>query len=249
MTLDGIFTEGYKKLVGELKDDQEKYLRVIAEAREMPVEWIEKAEGIFIPNNDFMYFLFGQEILQFDCYRNGQCIWDNALIFPVRGADDRVAGFAGFFPFKYVEHEAGEYYYSYSSTAVFQKGRFLYMPNSSITKAIEDEYLIVVDGLFDAISLSYFGYNVASFMGSTVTPERVMQLRFVKNVLVASDNDKAGMTLYGDLKKVLNNVEFLPHAKTKDIDELLKSSGAEEFRRDLNQRLITLGVRSHFGEK
>lgn len=123
------------------------------------------------------------------------------------------------------------------------------MPNSSITKAIEDEYLIVVDGLFDAISLSYFGYNVASFMGSTVTPERIMQLRFIKNVLVASDNDKAGMTLYGDLKKVLNNVEFLPHAKTKDIDELLKSSGAEEFRRDLNQRLITLGVRSHFGEK
>ena len=56
MTLDGVFTEGYKKLVGELKDDQEKYLRVIAEAREMPVEWIEKAEGIFIPNNDFMYF-------------------------------------------------------------------------------------------------------------------------------------------------------------------------------------------------
>lgn len=46
MTLDGVFTEGYKKLVGELKDDQEKYLRVIAEAREMPVEWIEKAEGI-----------------------------------------------------------------------------------------------------------------------------------------------------------------------------------------------------------
>ena len=100
MTLDGVFTEGYKKLVGELKDDQEKYLRVIAEAREMPVEWIEKADGIFIPNNDFMYFLFGQGILQFDCYRNGQCIWDNALIFPVRGADDRVAGFAGFFPFK-----------------------------------------------------------------------------------------------------------------------------------------------------
>ena len=91
MTLDGIFTEGYKKLIGDLKDDQAKYLRVIAEARGMPVEWIEKAEGIFIPNNDFMYFLFGQGILQFDCYRNGQCIWDNALIFPVRGADDRVA--------------------------------------------------------------------------------------------------------------------------------------------------------------
>lgn len=90
MTLDGIFTEGYKKLIGDLKDDQAKYLRVIAEARGMPVEWIEKAEGIFIPNNDFMYFLFGQGILQFDCYRNGQCIWDNALIFPVRGADDRV---------------------------------------------------------------------------------------------------------------------------------------------------------------
>ena len=70
MTLDGIFTEGYKKLIGDLKDDQAKYLRVIAEARGMPVEWIEKAEGIFIPNNDFMYFLFGQGILQFDCYRN-----------------------------------------------------------------------------------------------------------------------------------------------------------------------------------
>lgn len=249
MTLDMIFNTGYAKLIGDLKSDQMKYLKVIAEARTMPVDWIEKVKGVFIPNNDYMYFLFGQEIFQYDCYRDGQCIWDNALIFPVYGVDEKVAGFAGFFPFKYVDHEDGEYYYSYSSSSVFQKGKHLYLPNSSIMKAIEDEYLIVVDGLFDAISLSSFGYNVASFMGSKVTAERVMQLRFVKNVLVASDNDKAGITLYTDLKKQLKRVELLPHKETKDIDEVLKSDKSLEFRQFLDQKLISLGVESHFSKK
>lgn len=247
MTLDRVFNDGYRRIQEKYFAEQAKFIETIAEARDMPAEWIQRVQGIFIPNNEFMFNMFGEEVLQYDCYRDGQCIWDNALIFPVRGVNECVAGIAGFFPFKYVEHKDGEYYYSYSSSSVFTKGRYLYMPNSSLMQAITDGYAIVVDGLFDAISLSSLGYNVASLMGSKVTPEIVMQLRFVKNVLVAADNDQAGMQLVADVRKQIHSAKLLEHAETKDVDELLKSNKAHEFVEKLNTYLKSLGITNHFG--
>lgn len=242
--LNDIFDDGYSKINAQFGREQSGFLSVIAEARNMPVQWIKDARGIFIPNNEFMLEMFGVDILAYDCYRDGLCVWDNALIFPICGADELVAGFAGFFPFDYLDKENDTNYYAYSSQTVFQKGRFLYFPQGNLIHAVQDEYLLLVDGIFDAISLCGYGYHAAALMGSNPTQEILMQLRFVKHVILVADNDSAGYRLFDKLQKHLYNVELFKFSGTKDADEALKSSHVNTFLKELNTLIKKLKIKS-----
>lgn len=226
MALNDVFIQGYQKIQENEYDSQLQYLSIVAEARNIPVEFITKASGVFIPNNEFMLNNFGPEIQLYDCYRDGLCVWDNAVIFPIKNVNSEVVAFAGFYPFEYLDESTGKNYYGYSSKDVFTKGNFLFFPQNNLKKAIQDGYLMVVDGLFDAISLCGHGFNAASLMGSNVTPGIVMQLRLVSNVIVVADNDQVGYDLYKNIKKQIQHTTIFQQDKTKDIDELLKSDDA-----------------------
>lgn len=242
MSLNSVFENGYRRIKEECWETQRSFFAVIAEARNMPAEWIEKMDAIFIPNNEFMLEYFGQEILEYDCYRGSVCIWDNALIFPIRGANGEVAGLGGFFPFDYVDETTDVNYYAYSSSSVFTKGRYLYFPQWDLIHAINSGYLIVVDGVFDAVSLCGCGFCAASLMGSSPTAETFMQLRFVKHVIVAADNDEAGMKLFMKMKKYLKNVTLFTQGVNKDIDGALKSEKSSEVIESLTETLTKLGI-------
>ena len=233
MSLHEVFEAGYEVVQEKYGKEQAEFLSIVAEARHMPVEWIRAAKGVFIPNDEFMLEVFGTGILEYDCYHGDLCSWSNAVIFPVRNVNNKVIGLAGFFPFDYLDKEKDVNYYSYSSQKVMQKGRYMYFPVGNLQDAIQDGYLIVVDGLFDAISLCGAGYHAASFMGSSPTQEIMMQLRFVKKVILPADNDSAGYGLYDKLTKHLNNVVLFKQGKTKDIDDLLKSTFADDAKKQL----------------
>lgn len=237
MNFDEVYSNGYSTIMSKYAIEQRNYIQAIAKLREMPVEWLQAAKGIFIPNNEFMLREFGPQIQEYDCYRDGVCVWWNALIFPVRDIDNRAAGLAGFFPFIYADENDDSNYYAYSSSSVFQKGRYLYFPTGNLIDAIEAGYLLLVDGIFDAISLAGNGYVAAALMGSKLTQEILMQLRFVPKVIIVSDNDQAGFALYEYARKYLKNVMQLKHRKTKDADEALKSEYAQDFKSSLDNAI------------
>lgn len=242
MSLNEVFNAGYERVQEKYLAEQLEYLRIVAEARNMPVEYIIAARGVFIPNDDFMYEVFGSEITQYDCYRDSLCVWNNAVIFPVRDVTNKVRGFAGFFPLDYLKKDEDVNYYAYSSQSVMEKGRFMYFPQGGISKAIDDGYLLIVDGLFDAISLCGNGYNAASLMGSNLTPEIIMQLRFIKKIIVPADNDNPGYLLYDKMKKRLSNVVLYQQGYTKDIDALLKTEHAADAKKALNSLIAPNGI-------
>ena len=225
--LTDIYSTAYDRVQSECGAEQREFLRVIAEARDMPLDWLDGTNCMFIPNNEFMLEFFGEHILNYDCYRNGICIWNNALIFPIRDVVDSVVGLAGFFPFDYLDPDVGNYY-AYSSQSVFKKGNYLYFPKKNLKDAIHDGYLFITDGMFDAIAISAHGFNAAAMMGSTVTPIILMQLRLVKKVIVVADNDSAGYKLYDRLHRVLSNVLLFKQGFNKDIDGALKSEHKDE---------------------
>ena len=228
MIFDDVYRAGYEKACSLFGQEQGRFLQAIADARGMPAEWLDGTGAVFIPNNDFMLEVFGAGILEFDTYRNGVCVWDNALVLPIRDVNGKAVAFAGFFPFDYVDSESTNYY-SYSSSSVFQKSRYLYFPKRNLGDAMEAGYLLLVDGVFDAISLAANGYEAASLMGSSPTVEILMMLRFVPNVILLADNDMAGSLLFKKLKRRLNNVYLFSQGKTKDADEVLKSGYAKWF--------------------
>ena len=234
--LTDIYQAAYDRVQNECGEEQKGFKQIIAEARCMPVEWLDDTNCMFIPNNDFMQEFFDSRISDYDCYRNGICIWNNALIFPIRDVVDSIVGFAGFFPFDYLDPEVNNYY-AYSSQSVFKKGNYLFFPRNNLKKALQDGYLFVTDGMFDAISLCAHGFNAAAMMGSTVTPVILMQLRLVKRVIVVADNDSAGYKLYDSLRRVLNNVTLFKQGFNKDIDGALKSEHRDEILKMLRQEI------------
>lgn len=235
MGISNLLENGIARIRTETYDTQRRFLQVVADARRMPVKAIELAGGVFIPNDNFLVEFCGEEIKeeQYGCYTGDNCVWSNYVIFPIRNVANVIVGVAGFEPFDYLStKETNNYdlhYYSYSNKSVFPKGYYLYCPNDDFNHALDDGYLLIVDGLFDAISLAYAGFNAAALMGSVLTPQILMQLRVIKKIVLLADNDEAGYKLFAKMKKHLPNVVLVKQGKTKDVDELLKSEFKEKF--------------------
>ena len=114
-------------------------------------------------------------------------------------------------------------YYSYPSKYTFNKKDYLFILPDVYKKALQDGYLILVDGVFDSISFCYYGLNAASLLGSYLNINLAFYLKFIGKIFVAIDNDEAGL-------KMLHAVQrFIPHAKVirqgykKDADDILKT--------------------------
>lgn len=210
---------------------QKGYLEIACnKVRSMDYKICLEAKAFFIPNNDYLLEYTIPEVLndQYGIYNyEGICLWHSNIVFPIFDLGNSIVGLGGFNPVNYVKaHETHDWtitYYQYSKKSIFPKGRFMYMLPGIYNKALKDGYLIVVDGLFDAVHLSSYGFNAAALMGSSITDEIIMQLRFIKKVIIISDNDAAGLQFIRTLKTHLHNTVTIYQGETKDVDELLKT--------------------------
>lgn len=232
--------QGLQSLGREERVAQDNFLKIICEdVRGMDWRVVKESGAFYVPNEEWMVKIFGSEIKSEDwgCYRGSECKWQNYLVFPVRGVKGEIAGFAGFNPHVYVQSkETGEKvtnYYTYSGKELWQKGDFLFGLKGTFLKAVEEGYLILVDGLFDCLSLSGEGFLSMALMGSSVSEKALAQLVFVDKIILAVDNDEAGERLAGFLKRKHPNVRILRQGWVKDADEVLKGEHREEYLRKL----------------
>lgn len=200
----------------------------------------------------------------FDCYDYlGACKWKYHLVLPIRDVMGNVVGFSGYNPYvglakneKKNEETSSEpsisdsnvfnepskeekinittmSRYKESSAVVMDKSKYFICP-LGLRKAIDDGYIILVDGFFDSISLAQEGYNSMSILGSRMSEYVRFCLSLVKVVYVAYDNDGAGKKLYNSTKQVHNNVHSIVQSKCKDIDSFIKEYPSE-FREGMKQ--------------
>ena len=127
----------------------------------------------------------------------------------------------------------GKAKYKESSIVLMDKSKFFICP-LGLKKSIDDEYIILVDGVFDSISLAQEGYNSISILGSTISEYNRFILSLVKNVYVAYDNDGAGRRLYESLKRIHSNVYSITQSKCKDIDDFIKQY-PDDFKREMSK--------------
>ena len=74
----------------------------------------------------------------------------------------------------------------------------------------------------------------AALLGSNVSEQVLAQLTFVDRIILAYDNDEAGLRLARFLTKKLNNVVCVKQKYTKDVDDLLKTSYKDNYLEMLN---------------
>lgn len=238
-----IMEEGFRKVWGEDRESQVNFLTTIAkDVRNMDVNILINAGGIFIPNNEYMIHFFGAKILEprYDCYSNfGNCHWNNNIIFPVRDILDRIVAISGFNPINKLmsqqEKDVTINAYRTSNKDVFDKGLHLFANKGILKKAMEDGYIIITDGVFDMLSLGAEGFNTAALLGSSLSEEHITYLKFIDKVYLAEDNDKAGSQLGRYMKKRLPNFARIKFTNFKDVDDILKSEHRKQFLEELKE--------------
>lgn len=221
-------------------------------------------KAFYVPNDEFMIEHFGPSIMSanFDCYDYlGYCKWKYHLVLPIRDVLGNVVGFSGYNPYVGLAKKeknnsinkeeinnsnvfSGEVKsdnidittmsrYKESSAVLMDKSKYFICP-LTLEKAINEGYIILVDGFFDSLSLAQEGYNSISILGSSISEYMRFCLSLVKVIYVAYDNDSAGRKLYNSVKQMHNNVYSIVQSKCKDIDAFIKEY-PDEFKSGMSQ--------------
>ncbi|WP_244833273.1 DNA primase [Clostridium sp. BJN0001] len=152
------------------------------------------------------------------------------VIFPVFNVKGQVIGFGG----RVFDNSKPKYLNS-PETIVFDKGVNLYGLNFSIKNGLKDDYIIIVEGYMDLISLHQAGItNSVASLGTALTENQSKLLkRYVSKVIISYDADAAGQkaTLRG--LEILRNsgfdVRVLKVPEGKDPDEFVRKNGRDAF--------------------
>lgn len=197
------------------------------EIQKLQADYLERLGAFYVFSGEYLIQHFGKSIMDL---RQGifspfnTCYLHRRLAIPIRFADGTVIGFIGYSN-KPKDWPADRAWikYSYPGSQVFSKGRYFFIEPDEIKKAIQDQYVCIVDGLFDKIILQCLGINAVSLCGSSLTDWHVRYLSLIKHKIVVADNDVAGRKLFNLCKWKMDNVVEIRQPYTGDIDDFLKS--------------------------
>lgn len=168
------------------------------------------------------------------------------LVFPLIDIMGNVVGFCG----RLLENAKFAKYLNTAETILFSKGKTLYGINLIKKKKQEQpnsiNYLIVVEGQMDVVSLHKAGFDTAvASMGTALTNEQARLIkRFSDNVLICYDGDFAGQkaTIRGleILKENGLNVKIMSLPEGLDPDDVINKMGKDAFLKLMKEALPLL---------
>ena len=168
----------------------------------------------------------------------------NRVMFPVFDVRGKVIGFGG-----RVLDDSKPKYLNSPETVVFHKGTNLYGLNFATKNKLEQDYIIIVEGYMDLISLHQHGItNTVASLGTALTINQARLLkRYVNKVIISYEADVAGQTA------TLRGLEILRHAgldvkvlkvpQGKDPDEFVRNNGKDAFLRLVDNALPLIEYR------
>ena len=174
------------------------------------------------------------------------------LMFPIINESDKVVGFGGR---KLFEEDPGGKYINSPESKIYSKSRILYGLNYAKEKIRYFDYVILVEGYMDIVSLSKYGIeNTVASSGTALTEEQVKLIsRYTKNIFVLFDSDFAGIkAAKRGIEIILEagldlNVISLPDGE--DPDSFINKFGKEEFEKYLINKKTVINFISELYEK
>lgn len=194
-------------------------------------EYLAKVKAFPVINNN----LIANTLESFGCndlvstglYQfSGKCTFLNRLVIPLYGFDEKVHGFVGYDNGNDISNTETAFQlipYLYLQDIYFKKEKYWFMTRDEYKQALENQYICIVDGIFDKILLQSHGYPATSLLGSSLSRYHRDYLKYIKNWIVFSDSDIAGNQLFSTCKKYnQNTIQVKVGNGAKDIDERLR---------------------------
>ncbi len=153
------------------------------------------------------------------------------LMFPVIDVRGNVIAFSGRTLKK--DDDVAKYLNS-PETIIFNKRKNIFGLN--LAKKTKENCLILVEGNVDVVALHQYGFdNAVASLGTSLTEEQAALItRYVEQVILLYDSDKAGQNATARaipiLEKAGLRVKVLHVQDAKDPDEFLKKFGADRFK-------------------
>ncbi|BAO00271.1 DnaG protein [Candidatus Pantoea carbekii] len=167
--------------------------------------------------------------------KNSTCYdrFRNRIMFPIRDKYGRVIGFGG----REINNGQPKYLNS-PQTAIFHKSHHLYGFYEVKKIHLKPQFLLVVEGYIDVLTLVQFGMNhvVASLGASSTSSQIELLFRLTDNIICCYDGDHAGRkaawnTLLTALPYMHDGCQlqfmFLPN--NEDPDTLIRKEGKKAF--------------------
>jgi DNA primase len=152
------------------------------------------------------------------------------ILFPIFDLHQRIVGFGG-----RVIREGQPKYLNSPESSIYHKGEILYGLPVAKRYATEKDYVIIVEGYFDLLTLHQHGlkHSVAT-LGTALTAQHIRILkRYTKNLITVFDADPAGvqatlrsLPLFLE-EEVAGKTIVLP--KGEDPDGFLRKGNLEDF--------------------
>jgi DNA primase len=174
------------------------------------------------------------------------------LIFPIFSENDKVVGFGAR---KLFDDDPGGKYINSPETRIYYKSKVLYGLNFSKEYIRGEDFVILVEGYLDVMTLFQAGIcNVVASSGTALTREQVKLIsRYTKNVVVIYDADLAG------IKAAKRSIELILEAgldlkvvtlpEGEDPDSMVRTKGKAEFQNYVNNRKSIINFISSLYEK
>jgi len=232
----------FRKVLAEDIKSQKHYVGIVMrDVRGIDYESVVPFEVIFIPNNEYLTHFAGNDIKNpmYGLYDpDGECRYVGDILIPLKLISGVCCGWVAFDPIVKARAEQtkdfSESYYELPPSSIMKKGKVLFVRPEVYKKSLNDEYICLIDGVFDNISLDYHGFNSGSFLGSEVNSDNMFLLMFIKNLIVIPDNDEAGLKFVKSIRKFRPDARVCNQFWCKDADDVLKSDHCKEFCDTLN---------------
>lgn len=238
--------EAAKYYYYQLKSDRGQASREYLLGRGLTEETI-KAFGLGFANrfsDDLYQYLksleYDDELLKqsglvsFDEVRGGHDKFWDRIMFPIMDVGNRVVAFGG-----RVMGDGMPKYLNSPETPIFDKSRILYGLNRA--RRSRESYILICEGYMDVMALHQAGFtNAVAALGTAFTEAHGSLLkRYTKEVLLTFDNDEAGVKaalraipILRDAGLSVKVINMEPH---KDPDDFIKSLGAEEYKKRIDE--------------
>ena len=154
----------------------------------------------------------------------------NRVIFPIINTRGKVIGFGG-----RILDDGTPKYLNSPESSIFLKKNNLYGLNLTRQDINKENYVILVEGYMDVISLYQHGIrNVSASLGTALTENQAAMLkRYTDNVILSYDADAAGQAAALRGLDILHRsgckVKVLHVTDGKDPDEFIKKNGKDAF--------------------
>ena len=165
----------------------------------------------------------------------------NRIIFPIKNLFGEFIGCGG----RTVLSSVPAKYINSPETIFFKKGSNLYNFNLAKSENKNTDYLLIVEGYMDVVSLYNHGIqNVCASLGTAITDNQInLAWRNFKNIIICFDGDRSGFAAaYRAAEKLLkiskpnHTVSFIIMPQGLDPDDYVNKFGKDGFTKLTNKK-------------